>query len=99
MRVFAQRLTALVQEQMDQGTSEADLCREIGIGIRSLGMWKQRGTVAKNERVLWLLCRRLGTHPNFLMGWSDERAPREPPAHAAEIDAELKAIKRRLGKR
>lgn len=96
MRVLSIRLTALVQELMDQGTPEQQLCRELGVKPRQLGMWKQRGSIPRDERVLWRLCRRLGTHPNYLLGWSDHRAPHEKPPIADEIDAELKAIKRKL---
>lgn len=96
MRIYAERLSSLVREEKAKGTEEADLCREIGVGIRNIGQWKTRGTIVRDERTLWRLCRRLGTHPNYLVGWSDERAPREEPPIAAEIDAELRVIKRRL---
>lgn len=99
MKIFAQRLTDLVQEHMDQGTPEAEICRDVGIKLRRLGMWKQRGTVARNERELWLLCRRLGTHPNYLLGWSNERAPREPPPMAADLDAQIRENKRKAARR
>jgi hypothetical protein len=92
--IYQRRLGELLAEEVARGVSLAQIARDVGEAPDTLGRWKQRGSLPRDLLTLLLLCRRLCTHPSYLLGWCDQRYPPEPSC-AAELDAALKANRRR----
>jgi transcriptional regulator with XRE-family HTH domain len=95
-KTYAQRLAKLLDEEAAQGMSNAQIAREIGVTPEALSRWKKRGSVPRNPRQLLLLCRRLKTHPNYLVGWTDDRYPRGEDDRLADLDKQLAERRREL---
>lgn len=76
MRNFHERLTHLLELRIRQGAlkSQSDLARLLGIGQRRLLHYKNRSE--PDYELLSRLCEALQTHPNYLLGWSNEIEPR-----------------------
>jgi hypothetical protein len=91
---YGGRLAELLEEEKARGDDEADVARDIGVNGRNLNYWKAEGRLPRDLSQFLLLCRRLRTHPNYLLGWDDQRYPDKEPLHAAELDAALKANRR-----
>jgi transcriptional regulator with XRE-family HTH domain len=91
---YGDRLAKLLEEEKAQGIDEANVARDIGVPTTTLSRWKKEGHLSQDLDVFLLLCRRLRTHPNYLLGWDDQRYPDKEPLHAAEFDAALKANRR-----
>jgi len=96
MRIFAQRLRQLLDEERAKGHSEASVARDIGVPERLLNQWKNRGTITKDEAELHRLCKRLNTHPNYLTGWSDDRYPRGEDRRIMELEDQVQELKKEI---
>jgi hypothetical protein len=95
---YSGRLAGLLEEEERKGVSNAQVARDIGVTPEALNKMKLRGSVPQDLVEFLLLCRRLNTHPNYLWGWDANRYPDKPPFCAAELDATLKANRRRRRK-
>jgi hypothetical protein len=84
--MYIERLGQLLEEEKARGVSERQLAMQLGMHPRTLNQWKLRGSIGQEPMQFMLLCRRLHTHPNYLLGWSDNRYPTEEAALAAELD-------------
>jgi len=80
MNVFYTRLKPLLDAKQASGISYRDMARQLGIEERRFGYFVQ-GRDYPLE-LIPSLCRFLGTHPNYLFGFSPDVKPKD----LAEID-------------
>lgn len=96
MQIFRDRLEKLLDEAKDKGRLRKDIAAEIGITPTRLNNYVK--TMREPSlSVLCDICRVLGSHPSFLLGFSDD--PKWPPEEttmadlAAKMDTLLKSQK------
>jgi hypothetical protein len=89
-RAYDDRLVKLLHEELAEGVDEGEVARDIGVNERLLNYWKMQGSLPRNLAQFLLLCRRLRTHPNYLLGWTDDRYPQDDPqARVSALDEQL----------
>ena len=79
------RLRSLRKEN---GISQAELAKTLGVDIKTVGNWERGKTVPDSEQV-WNCAVALGSTPNDVMGWYDEHPedrPASPPADPMASD-------------
>lgn len=90
MQIFRDRLDQLLREAKDKGRLRKEIAEEVGITPTRLNNYVKTLRQPSLE-VLAGICEALGTHPSFLLGFSDN--PTWPPKEielsdlAAKIDA------------
>ena len=79
------RLRSLRKEN---GISQAELAKTLGVDIKTVGNWERGKTVPDSEQV-WNCAVALGSTPNDVMGWYEthpEDRPASPPADPMASD-------------
>lgn len=95
---FGERLAHLIQLRKEQGAyrSEAELARRLGVQERRLNHYKGRSE--PDYHMLTRICEALQTHPNYLLGWTEEIEPRylDSVSKLGALQAEIAALRKSL---
>jgi hypothetical protein len=92
---YGGRLAQLLEEEEAKGISASQIAREISVKQRAFHYWKDEGRLPQDLTEFLLLCRRLHTHPNYLLGWSDDRYPHDASqACMSALDEQLAKLRR-----
>ena len=95
---FGERLAQLIQLRKEQGAykSEAELARQLGVQERRLNHYKGRSE--PDYEMLTRICEALQTHPNYLLGWTEEIEPRylDSISKIGSLQAEVAALRKSM---
>lgn len=90
MGIMQERLRDLIREDP---RSEAQIARELGLSERRFNHYIT-GRSRLPSALLSPLCEVLGTHPNYLFGWSNEVRPKCPNTgmHTAALEERIRKL-------
>ena len=79
----------LKQIRKENGMSQAELAKRLGVDIKTVGNWERGKTIPDAEQV-WNCAVALGCSPNDICGWyidhpEDRPAPLKPDSLASEL--------------
>lgn len=101
MTMFSNRLKTLVDQGIADGRwpSQAGAARELGYTVGRFNHWCT-GYAEPGTEELSRLADLLHTHPNYLLGWSEEPRPiyTESIERISVVEKELRQIRQILGR-
>lgn len=92
--IMEERLRELIRQD---ARSEAQIARELGLSERRFNHYVG-GRSRLPSALISPLCEVLGTHPNYLLGWSNEIRPKSPNTgmQAAALEERLSRLEAAL---